>query len=482
MQQGAPRIDLKLGGANIAEVLLEPGGHVLRIAGADVDVVPGQLGHSLHRLSPIRLRRALRLPLVFPRMSRPKVLAPFSNRSFRFQWPGDLLTSCAFEMETVILGWYVLVETNSVLFLTVFGALMYVGTLIAPVLGVVSDRAGHRNLLSAMRLLYATVAALIMTLAFTGLLSPYFLCFTATITGLVRPSDIGLRGAMIADSMPPNQLTAAMSISRVTGDIARIGGPLAGAALIAAVGMGPSYVLVTAVYLAGAAMTFAAGSPARETSKAALMSSPWRDLREGVVHVWHTPSLLAIVWLAFLFNLTTFPIAPHLLAYVARDVFGTTRTGLAFLVASLSVGAIIGAFLLSHFVGNARLPKLMIVSAIIWSIFLLIFGQMQSLIGGMILLVICGILQSVTMICHAVILLRVAGTRYRGRAMGVRMMAIYSLPIGLLTAGVLVEQVGFSTTVTLFALTGLILTIATAVHWREFIMHGTGEAEDEAAA
>ena len=70
----------------------------------------------------------------------PGALAPFSVRSYRFQWPADLLTSWAFEMETIILGWYVLVETNSVLMLTAFGALLYTGTLIAPIMGVWSDR------------------------------------------------------------------------------------------------------------------------------------------------------------------------------------------------------------------------------------------------------------------------------------------------------------------------------------------------------
>ena len=73
-------------------------------------------------------------------------LAPFRVRSYRFQWPADLLTSWAFEMETLILGWYVLVETNSVVMLTIFGALLYGGTLIAPIVGVWSDRIGHRNI------------------------------------------------------------------------------------------------------------------------------------------------------------------------------------------------------------------------------------------------------------------------------------------------------------------------------------------------
>ena len=42
-------------------------------------------------------------------------LAPFSVRSFRFQWPADLATSWAIEMEVLILGWYVLVESGSVM-------------------------------------------------------------------------------------------------------------------------------------------------------------------------------------------------------------------------------------------------------------------------------------------------------------------------------------------------------------------------------
>ena len=35
---------------------------------------------------------------------RPSALAPFRIRNYRFQWPADLLTSWAFEMETLILG------------------------------------------------------------------------------------------------------------------------------------------------------------------------------------------------------------------------------------------------------------------------------------------------------------------------------------------------------------------------------------------
>ncbi|MEY9422629.1 hypothetical protein ABIF69_009071 [Bradyrhizobium japonicum] len=59
--------------------------------------------------------------------ARPSALAPFRIRNYRFQWPSDLLTSWAFEVETLVLGWYIMVETGSVLLLTVLASLQFVG-------------------------------------------------------------------------------------------------------------------------------------------------------------------------------------------------------------------------------------------------------------------------------------------------------------------------------------------------------------------
>ena len=83
-------------------------------------------------------------------------------------------------METLILGWYILVETRSVLLLTLFASLSYVGTLIAPMFGVVGDRIGHRDVLAMMRGSYAVLAATLMTLALTGHLSPLYVCLLYT--------------------------------------------------------------------------------------------------------------------------------------------------------------------------------------------------------------------------------------------------------------------------------------------------------------
>ena len=414
-------------------------------------------------------------------MSSFGVLVPFRIRSYRFQWPADLLTSWAFEMETLVLGWYVLVETNSVVMLTIFGALLYGGTLIAPLVGVWSDRLGHRNMLSGMRAIYALVAATLMFMAFAGTLNPTIVLVLAALTGLVRPSDMGLRGALIADTMPPATLTAAMGIARTTSDTARIFGALTGAGMFAAIGIGPTYVTITVFYLLGAILTWNAIAPKVVEEAAAEQAehkpSPWQELREGIVLVWNTPRLLAIVWYAFLFNFAVFPLTNGLMPYAARDIFHTDQTGLGYLIASVAAGAFIGSIIMTRTGLRMELARIMIVAAVIWHILVLIFAQMTSLWAGIVMLMLCGFAQSLTMVCHTVILLSASSPRYRGRIMGVRMLAIYSLPLGLLAAGLLIGWIGFHATASLYAVVGLTFTVLIAVKWRASLWQSRTLAE-----
>jgi MFS family permease len=407
--------------------------------------------------------------------ARPSALAPFRIRNYRFQWPADLLTSWAFEMETLILGWYVLVETGSVLLLTLFAALTYVGTLIAPMFGVAGDRIGHRNLLAAMRAIYVALSATLMTLALTGYLSPLYVFMVAAVMGLVRPSDLGVRGALVATIMPHDQLIGAISISRTTMDTARIAGALSGAALFAALGMGPAYAAIVSLYFVSTLLTLGVVAPSKphpidEAAVGALRRSPLRDLKEGVAYVWTTPRMRAAIWIAFLANLTAYPLSNGLLPYIARDIYGTNQTGLGYLSASFAVGSLAGSIALS-LVGGIRVARLMIGATAAWYALLLVFAQLQSMPAAMACLMVVGFAQSLAMISIAVILMRTASEHFRGRVMGVRMLAIYSLPIGLLAAGSLIEEIGFVATASLYAATGLLLMLFITLHWRADLWH-----------
>jgi hypothetical protein len=80
-----------------------------------------------------------------------------------------------------------------------------------------------------------------------------------------------------------------------------------------------------------------------------------------------------------------------------------------------------------------------------------------------------GFVQSLGMVPMAVLLLRHSEVQYRGRLMGLRMLAIYGLPIGLLIAGPLIARIGFRMTATLYAAFGLAAILAIALYWREHL-------------
>jgi predicted MFS family arabinose efflux permease len=409
------------------------------------------------------------------RIARASALAPFRIRNYRFQWPADLLTSWAFEMETLILGWYVLVETRSVLLLTVLASLNYVGTLVAPLFGVVGDRIGHRDLLAMMRATYAVLAATLMTLALTGRLTPAWVMVIVSIMGLVRPSDLGVRGALVANIMPHDLLIGAISVSRTTMDTARIAGALSGAGLFAALGIGPAYVAIVVLYLVATLLTLCVVAPARphpadEFADGPPYRSPLRDLKEGLAYVWTTPRMRAAMWIAFLANLTAFPLSNGLLPYIVREIYGAQQTALGYLSASFAIGSLIGSMVLS-LTGGIRVARLMIGAAVAWYAMLLVFAEIQTVPAAMACLMLAGFSQSLTMISIAVILMRSASEHFRGRVMGVRMMVIYGLPLGLLAAGSLIDLIGFAATGTLYAASGLALMLVIVLHWRADLWH-----------
>ena len=395
-------------------------------------------------------------------------LAPFRTRSFRYQWPADLGTAWALEMETLILGWYVLVESGSVVLLTLFGALMYGGTLLSPLLGTLGDRLGLRRVLASMRLGYALLAGVILWLSATGRLQPGLVLGVAFLVGLIKPTDIGMRTALVSASVPPAHLVAAMGISRTSQDSARIGGALAGAGFMASLGLVSAYVAITTLYLMGALLTMrSGGAAARPAPAAAGLHSPWRDLQDGLQHVWRSPSLRAAMMLAALVNLCAFPLSGGLMPYIARDVFGLSQQGLGWLVASFAGGALLGSIAISTFGARLRPARTMLLTCALWYLCLLGLAWPVSAPLAMVLFMGAGLNQSLSMVCLSIILLRTSDERFRGRVMGARMLAIYTLPLGLLAAGALIPLIGFGGLVLVYGALGLLLTAAIAWVWRQ---------------
>jgi hypothetical protein len=403
-------------------------------------------------------------------------LAPFGVRSFRFQWPADLLTSWAFEMEVLILGWYVLSSTGSVQQLVLFGSLAWLGSLFSPFFGVLGDRVGFRVLLCATRAAYAMLALGITVLVFTDALRSWHLFAIAAAAGLMRPSDMMLRNVIVGHTMRPEMLMQALGIARTTSDTARIAGALAGTGGVALVGMGPAYVMVTTLYVVAFMLSLGVGAGRNAAAGAGSAASALAGLKEAAGYIWHKPDQLGAFSIAFLVNLLAFPFGLGLLPYAARDVFDVGQIGLGYLAAAFASGALAG----SLFVGAGRLRlragRVMLLSATVWFSAIVLFGQTRALGAAFALLFIAGFAQSFCMTPLAAVMLRGAAPEMRGRVMGMRMLAIWGLPLGLLAAGPFIARFGFAACTALFAGLGLAATAAIAWRWREALWRRSSPA------
>jgi MFS family permease len=182
--------------------------------------------------------------------------------------------------------------------------------------------------------------------------------------------------------------------------------------------------------------------------------------------VWTTPRLLAAMSLAALVNLTAYPLTSGLMPYIARDVFHLDQRGLGLLAASFAMGSFIGSMTVSLIGTRIQPARAMLVSGLVWFVSLLGFIATRDVPAAMVLLVSAGTAQSISMVTLSILLLATSEQRFRGRIMGVRMLCIYTLPLGLLAAGFLIPNVGYEATAVLFILTGLVVTLEIGVSWR----------------
>jgi len=175
--------------------------------------------------------------------------------------------------------------------------------------------------------------------------------------------------------------------------------------------------------------------------------------------------------IAFLVNLLAFPIFLGLLPYVARDVYEIGQAGLGYLAAAFATGALAGSLLLGANRLRLRAGRAMLWGSAAWFLAILLFGQTRYLALGLGLLFIAGFVQSLCMTPLAGLMLRSSSDEMRGRVMGLRMLAIWGLPLGLLAAGPLIASLGYSASTLIYASLGLAATIAIGYRWRHALWH-----------
>ena len=400
--------------------------------------------------------------------------AAFKIRSFRFQWSADAMTTWGSEMETLILGWYILVATDSPFLVGLLGALRFSGTLTAPIVGVIADRMSRKVMLIVLRTGAGLSALALLILAVTDLIQPWHVFAIASISGILRPADNVLRQSLIADTVPRNLLMNASGLARTTQDTARIVGALLGATLLSRLGLGWAYVGVTIFYSLSVLMGL--GISTIRSSIPVKHVNPLTEMKQGLRYMVDSSVIQPIMFLAFLVNATAFPLTNGLLPVVARNVYQHDENGLALMVAVFAVGALVGSLLMASVVNSRRPERFMMITMVIWYVLLILLAQTDSNAMGLPLLALIGASISFCMISMSVVLMTFTKFEMRGRVMGIRMLAVYGLPMGLVIGGWLIEQYGVPATITGYAIVGLIALVFAVLKWPKLI---TGFSAEE---
>lgn len=384
------------------------------------------------------------------------------------------MTTWGSEMETLILGWYILVATDSPFLVGLLGALRFSGTLTAPIVGVIADRMSRKVMLIVLRTGAGLSALALLILAVTDLIQPWHVFAIASISGILRPADNVLRQSLIADTVPRNLLMNASGLARTTQDTARIVGALLGATLLSRLGLGWAYVGVTIFYSLSVLMGL--GISTIRSSIPVKHVKPLTEMKQGLRYMVDSSVIQPIMFLAFLVNATAFPLTNGLLPVVARNVYQHDENGLALMVAVFAVGALVGSLLMASVVNSRRPERFMMITMVIWYVLLILFAQTDSNALGLPLLALIGASISFCMISMSVVLMTFTKFEMRGRVMGIRMLAVYGLPMGLVIGGWLIEQYGVPATITGYAIVGLIALVFAVLKWPKLI---TGFSAEE---
>jgi MFS family permease len=217
------------------------------------------------------------------------------------------------------------------------------------------------------------------------------------------------------------------------------------------------------MYLAAFLLSLGVAAPARRLSHADTLKS----LAQALRYVWSKDDLLGAFGIAFLVNLLAFPFFLGLLPFVAKDVYGIGQAGLGYLATAFWSGALIGSLA----VGANRLPlraaRVMLWTGAAWFATILLFGQTTSVAPGLALLFAAGFVQSFCLTPLAAVMLRGSSDEMRGSVMGIRMLAIWGLPLGLVASGPIIEHLGYTACTLIYGGVGLAATFAIGYRWRQ---------------
>ena len=400
----------------------------------------------------------MRLPGTLARASTP--LGIFRHRNFAFVWSSTALVGIGTQMESAVLGWFVLTLTDSPFLVGSIAASRMALNFLALFTGAIADRLPRNLLLVSVEFVMGIMGILMLALILTDLLEVWHIFAITLFMGVVRLFQMPVAQSLVADTLPRERVNNGAAFNTVAMNIAMLCGPVIGGLLYKGFGPQGAYLAIASLYLASGMVALCIRidrSGSRRQSESVL-----RATADGLRYAVGNQVIWAVLTTAIIINLSGWTVHTGLAPIFARDVLGTDSAGLGLLLFAFGVGALSGSLGLAM-VPNLRHPgKLLIVAVVMWHTMILVFSLSQSFYLSLGLFALVGMAFASTQVLILTLLLRTTQQEFRGRIMGLRSFSILAYSFGSMAAGAIAGLWGAPAAAQVVGLTGVTLVLVLA--------------------
>jgi MFS family permease len=379
------------------------------------------------------------------------------HRPFALFWSARVMSSAAYQMMSVAIGWQIYSITHSAFSLGLVGLAQFLPMFILTlVVGHVADRYDRRTIAFVCQAIQGVAALTLCVATWRGLTSVSLIYVLAAVGGSARAFESPLMAALLPNLIPRAQMQPATAWSTSANQTAQILGPAMGG-LLYGVGALTVYGTVSVAFV-GAALLVAS----IRIDQAVRMRTPlsFESLFSGIAFIRRKPVILGALSLDLFAVL--FGGATALLPVFARDVLHTGPWALGVLRAAPAVGALAGSIYLAHYPLRQRAGTVLFAGVIAFGISTIVFGSSHHIALSLLALAALGASDVISVVVRMSLVQLQTPDEMRGRVGAINSLFIgTSNQLGEFESGMTAGLFGAVPAV----LIGGVGTIAVALIW-----------------
>jgi MFS family permease len=370
-------------------------------------------------------------------------------------------------MDQVVRGWLMYELTNSPVQLGLVQGIQAIPILVlSPVAGSVADRYPRKQQVIIAQVLAGVMYVMLALLIMTGHIQPWHVYATAFGMAMVQTFHQPARAAMVADAVPPHDLTNAIGLTSIGFNVARSTGPALAGFLIATLGTASCYTVQTVFYLVAIVWTLQLrAEPRASTSgrgRATHSASFGQSIIEGWTFSWRTEEVRAGLLIMMCASFFIIPFTT-LLPVFARDLLGVGATGQGGLLTAMGLGALCSAVLLASL--GDRLPRglLMLGGVTVYGLSVVAFAASPSFRLSLGLMTLVGLAHVSSHALVQTVVQTYSPSAFRGRTMAIFHMSSVVMTLGSMLAGTLAALLGARWAAAVMGAAGSLIMVAITV-------------------